>query len=304
VTEKPRRAQAEPSALARELERLLAGVAGSVDDVVARPHPSPESLHHLHREMRRLRHALAIWQRLLASRDATLVRPLDRRLKRLARLVGRVRDRDVMIDLIEGPSLPRPARRDVMPVARLRARLRDDARTGRELLRVFLRSERDAHLFEGLRESVEFTPRPTAAAHLHEVLNEEEARRDQDVRAAHRRARRRPSSTRLHRLRIQVRRLRHLTEVRARLERRSHTTFPPLVRRLQSRLGRLHDLDIVLGGLDTDLLSTEWARALKRERRRVRAGLRATLRNHRWRAFDLSSPAPDRADRRGGRARS
>lgn len=304
MAERAPRTRVRPPALARELERLLAEVAGSVDDVVVRPHPPPESLHHLHREMRRLRHALAIWQRLLVSRDEALVRPLDRRLKRLARLVGRVRDRDVMIDLIEGPSLPRPPRRDARAVARLRARLRDDARTGRELLRVFLRSERDAHLFEGLRESVEFTPRPTAAAHLHDVLNEEQAQRDRDVRSAHRRARRRPSSTRLHRLRIQVRRLRHLREVRARLEQSSHTTFPPLVRRLQSRLGRLHDLDIVLGGLDSDLLSTAWARALRRERRRVRSGLRATLRNHRWREFDPGAPVPGSPGRRARRARS
>jgi CHAD domain-containing protein len=298
------RTKVAPASLAHELERLLAEVAGSVDDVVARPHPSPESLHHLHREMRRLRHALTIWQRLLASRDEALVRPLDRRLKRLARLVGRVRDRDVMIDLIEGGSLPRPRRQEVASVARLRARLRDDARTGRELLRVFLRSERDAHLFEGLRESVEFVPRPTAGAHLGKVLEEELALRDQGVRAAHRRARRRPSSSRLHRLRIQVRRLRHLTEVRARLERSDHATLPPGARRLQARLGRLHDLDIVLGGLDADLRSTEWAEALKRERRRVRSSLRTTLRRHRWSEFALPAPPPGRVASRPRRAGS
>ncbi len=153
------RTRLRPSTLANELDRLLSEVAGSVDDVVAHSHPSAESLHQLHREMRRLRDALGIWERLLTSRDRTLVAPLDLRLKRLARLVGRVRDRDVMIELIEGGTLPRPSRRDAWAIARLRARLRDDARTGRELLRVYLRSERDAHLFEGLRESVEFVPR-------------------------------------------------------------------------------------------------------------------------------------------------
>ncbi len=154
------RARVRPAVLTRELERLLAEVAGAVDDVIDRPHPSPESLHELHREMRRLRHALAIWERLLPSRQRELVRPLDRRLKRLARLVGQVRDRDVVLELIEGTKLPRPTREDAALVARMRARLRDDARTGRELLRVFLRSERDAHLFEGLREGLELGPRP------------------------------------------------------------------------------------------------------------------------------------------------
>ncbi|MGI0155727.1 MAG: CHAD domain-containing protein, partial [Thermoplasmata archaeon] len=200
------RSRARPAGLVAELERLLAEVAGSVDDVVAHPRPSPESLHGLHREMRRLRHALAIWERLLPSRDQQLVRPLDQRLKRLARLVGRVRDRDVMIELIEGLSLSKPSRRDAPLVAHFTARLRDDARTGRELLLVYLRSERDAHLFEGLRESVEFVPRRDSVRRLTAVLVEAGARRHKGVRAAHRRARRRSTSTRLHRLRIQVRR--------------------------------------------------------------------------------------------------
>ena len=298
------RARVRPATLARELERLLAEVAGSVDEVVARPHPSPESLHELHREMRRLRHALAVWERLLASRQRELVRPLDRRLKRLARLVGRVRDRDVVIDLIEGPKLPRPTHEDGALVTRLRTRLRDDARTGRELLRVFLRSERDAHLFEGLRESLELGPRPGAAARLVAVLDEEQARRHEGVRAAHRKARRRASSTRLHRLRIQVRRLRHLTEVRGRLAGKTRATFPPAVRRLQTRLGRLHDLDIVLGDLDPDLRSSAWARSLKRERRRVRRSIRESIRAHHWPALPLGDASARTARPKARRAAS
>ncbi len=271
-----------PANLARELERLLGEVAGSVDDVVARQHPPPESLHRLHREMRRLRHALVLWQRLLVTRDRELVRPLDLRLKRLASLVGRVRDRDVMIELVEGTSLPRPSRRDAASVARWLARLRDDARTGRELLRVYLRSERDDHLLEGLRESVEFAPRKGANLELEQILRGERSRRHAEVRAAHRRALRRPSSTQLHRLRIQVRRLRHLSEVHARLRRENRTVFPSSARRLQTRLGRLHDLDIVLQGLDANLRSTRWARALKTERRGVRRSIRESLETYHW----------------------
>jgi CHAD domain-containing protein len=289
-------------ALARELERLLAEVAGTVDDVVERPHPTPESLHELHREMRRLRHALAIWEQLLTDRHKELVRPLDRRLKRLARLVGRVRDSDVMLELIEGPSLPRPSRADAVLVGRLRTRLRDDARTGRELLLVFLRSERDAHLFEGLRESLELPPRRTPRELLDFILEDEQARRHDGVRSAHRKARRRPTSARLHRLRIQVRRLRHLAEVRAQLDRRRPGRFSPAARRLQARLGRLHDLDVVLGGLDADLLATEWAGALKRERRHVRESVRVSLWTHRWPKSVTERPPPPARARRPRRA--
>jgi CHAD domain-containing protein len=279
---RPARPAVPPESLARELDRLLSEVAGSVDDVVERPHPAPESLHQLHREMRRLRHALGIWERLLSARDRALVRPLDARLKRLARLIGRVRDRDVMLDLIEGGTLPAPKGRDAWAVARLRAKLRDDARTGRELLRVYLRSERDAHLFEAIRESAEFVPHRGAAPHLAEVLEEEQKDQRSEVRSAHRRARRRPNASRLHQLRIEVRRLRHLGEVRQRLEPKNRAPFPPAVRRLQSRLGRMHDLDIVLQGLDPELKSTDWGVALKKERRRVRASVRRALKATRW----------------------
>ena len=304
MAERAKRTPLRSAALARELERLLAEVAGSVDDVVDRTYPSPESLHQLHREMRRLRHALSIWERLLTTRHRALVRPLDRRLKRLARLVGRVRDRDVMIELIEGPSLPRPSGPDVEAVARLRARLRDESRTGRELLGVFLRSERDAHLFEGLREGLELRTRGASGAHLTHLLNDEQARRHDDVRVAHRKARRRPNSARLHRLRIQVRRLRHLAEVRTRLDPTDPETFPPAVRRIQTRLGRLHDLDVVLAGLDAELRSTPWARSLKHERRQVRATIRTELRTRRWPALPPPTPAPVRPPPRARRARS
>jgi CHAD domain-containing protein len=282
MARRPTRASVPPETLARELERLLSEVAGTVDDVVARPHPPPESLHQLHREMRRLRHALGIWQRLLAARDRTLVRPLDARLKRLARLVGRVRDRDVMIDLIEGGTLPTPTGRDAWSVARLRARLRDDARTGRELLRVYLRSERDSHLFEGLREAVDFVPRRGAGSQLASVLEDEQKERRSDVRSAHRRAKKRPSSNRLHQLRIEVRRLRHLGEVRRRLEPGARAVFPSSALKLQARLGRLHDLDLVLAGIDADLKRTAWGAALRKERRRVRSAVRRAIRSTRW----------------------
>jgi len=288
----PARPGLPPEGLARELERLLSEVAGSVDDAVAHAHPTPENLHQLHREMRRLRHALTIWQRLLSARDRALVGPLDQRLKRLARLVGRVRDRDVMLELIEGGTLPAPSHRDAWAVARLRARLRDDGRTGRELLRVYLRSERDAHLFEGLRESVDFVPRRGAAPVLAHVLDREQRRRRADVRAAQRRARRRPSSNRLHQLRIEVRRFRHLGEVRQRLNPAEGGPVSGTVRRLQSRLGRLHDLDLVIAGIDPELLASDWGRALRKERRRVRASVRRSLKVTRWPKRALVGPAP------------
>lgn len=257
----------------------------------------------LHREMRRLRHGLSLWEQLLATRHQELVRPLEARLKRLARIIGRVRDRDVMIQLIEGPAFPRPSGADVRRVGRLRARLRDDARTGRELLRVFLRSERDEHLFEGLRESLELSPARNPSRALRSLLDREAELRREGVRAAQKKARRRPTSTRLHRLRIQVRRLRHLDEVRARLDRQGKGAFPPAAQRFQSQLGRLHDLDVVMAGLTPDLRASAWGRALKKERRRVRNALRRKLRRRASPLAPAMSEAPPSPRVRSRRAR-
>lgn len=232
--------------------------------------------------MRRLRHALSLWERLLPPRDRTTLRPLDRRLARLARLVGQVRDRDVMLALIEDPHLPKPPPADAIRVARLRARLRDDARTGRELLKVFLRSERDAHLFEELRGVLRHPPRSTGPAVLRSLLGEEEQRGWDRIRTARRKARRRPSINRLHRLRIRIRRFRHLHDLETRVDPVHAVPLPPVVRRLQGELGRLHDFDIVIEGLDPDTVSTEWGDELRRRRRRLRATVEESLQGKGW----------------------
>lgn len=278
--------------LLAQIRELLDQVTAQVDEVVARPHPTPENLHELHRSMRRLRHALGFWARLLRTGDRSLLKPLDRRLGRLSRLVGRVRDRDVMLTLLEGGSLPTPKPVDAPLVARLRARWRDDARTGRELLRVFLRSERDAHLFEQLSATLTLPPRTGAPRNLPALLDAEEAARRDRIRVAHRRARRKTTVARFHRLRIQVRRLRHLGELRSQLDPERPALPPPVVRRLQSQLGRLHDLDIVLDGIGSGLAASEWGEALRRERRRLRRSIESTLHDPHWPWRPSSLPGP------------
>jgi CHAD domain-containing protein len=274
--------------LQRYIERLRAGVVDAVDDLTVRAHPSPESLHDLHRSMRRLRHAFALWEQLLPPGRRAALRPLDRRLTRLARLVGQVRDRDVMLALIEGSGVPRPPGADLPRVARLRARLRDDGRTGRELLKVFLRSERDAGLFDELSRVLAYVPRRAAPGALRTILAEEGRVRRARVRSARRKARRRPTAARLHRLRIRVRRLRHLSELVVHVDPSHPLPVSATVARVQAELGRLHDLDIVIDGLDPDTVSTAWADALREARRRLRGKLEDALRTPGW--FARSAP--------------
>ncbi|HXW67101.1 MAG TPA: CHAD domain-containing protein [Thermoplasmata archaeon] len=268
--------------LLRDVRRSLAAVRGELEALATRPHATPESLHDLHRALRRLRQALALWARLLGPADRRALRPLDRRVARLARLIGRVRDRDVMLGLIESANLPRPSADDLPRLLRLRARLRDDARTGRELLKVFARSEIDGRLAEHLETLLRRPARADRVPSVRRLLEDEDERRRLRVRAAHRRARRKSSVNRLHRLRLQIRRLRHLDELRARLDPAFPVPNATAVRRLQAQLGRLHDLDIVLTGLDADLRGSRWAEAMREERRALRAGLRRVLRARDW----------------------
>ncbi|MCI4366107.1 MAG: CHAD domain-containing protein, partial [Thermoplasmata archaeon] len=222
--------------LVSELQRRLDATLGELDRAVAAPRPAASALHRLHRDLRRLRVGVEIWGRFVPKRSRTHLAGYDRRLKRLARLVGGVRDRDIALELISDTSLARGARERVR-LHRAQARLTDDARAGRELLRMFLRSERDAGLFEGIRAGFEVAPlrrrRDALETYLQRIRDE--GRRE--VQQAHRRARRKPSPRRLHRLRIRMRNWRHLSDLSTTLLPSGSIRPPPPLRRLQHRLG-------------------------------------------------------------------
>jgi len=270
VAPRAARRAAGSASLVAELDRLLGDVLRSVDEVLKPPHPTPESLHCLHRDLRRLGVGLSIWQELLARRDRELLRPLDARLRRLSQLVGRVRDRDIAIGLLERSDGKAYPPREIRRLERYRTRLRDDARTGRELLRAFLRAERDAHLFDRVQESFHAPLPARRAADLPRLLARSHEENRDRLEKAHRRARRRPSIGRLHRLRIRVRGVRHLSEISTKVLPEEAAPFPAVLRQLQGDLGRLHDLDVVLAGLEREIRSTAWAAALRKKRRRQR----------------------------------
>ncbi len=141
----------------KELEHRLDLTLHELDRLVVAPRPAASALHRLHRDLRRLRVGIAVWARLLPKAPRSELEGYDRRLKRLARLVGGVRDRDVTLSLLADRSLP-GGPRERARLTQVRRRLGDDARVGRELLRVFLRAERDAGLFEGIRTGLHAHP--------------------------------------------------------------------------------------------------------------------------------------------------
>ncbi len=271
------------------LEVRLDGTLHEADRVIQNPKPAAESLHRLHRELRRLRVGLDVWTRASTPARRLDLRSYDRRLRRLARLVGGVRDRDVALDLLaQGPNdLPS---RERAQLRRLRVRLADDARIGRELLRASLRTERDLGLFEGLRAGFHRPPSARRGRALRAYLDEVRDERQEAIRDAHKKARRKPSSRRLHRLRIRVRNWRHIADLASVLETAQPVTMARPLRSLQARLGRLHDLDVV-EDLTAKVASPTLSRAIRKERRRQHASLVRQLRASHWRQM-ATPPGP------------
>ncbi|HLN51834.1 MAG TPA: CHAD domain-containing protein [Thermoplasmata archaeon] len=271
------RLASSPLRLRAQLVQVLDAVDRSVDTVIRRPHPPAPLLHDLHRDMRRLVGGLSVWAQVLPKRDATKLELLIPRARRLSRLVGRVRDKDVTIALFSRYAQETDDAEEAARILRFLMRLRDDARTGRELLRAFLRTERERGLFAEIGAFVTRPPARGPSERLRRLLAEEAATRHGRVTRARERARRRPSPERLHRLRIRVRQLRHFADLVAEVAPESVGRVPLVLRRLQSRLGRLHDLDVALGTLDPDLHGTAWARRLYNQRRRMRRQARVAL---------------------------
>lgn len=265
-----------PVRLRSELARTLARLEREVDAGLAHPVLSPDEIHDIHRELRRLASGLTVWGQLVAASQEQPVRQTAQRVRRLARLVGRVRDRDVTSALLVPPGgRPKPDG-SAAGWHEFLGRLREDTHTGRELLRAFLRTERQAGLFDRVEAVLGLAPRADARRDLHRILANERRRRQSRVRKAHRKARRDPTSERLHRLRIRIRQWRHLASLEVAAQAVSIRP-PPSWQQLQDRLGRLHDLDVALATVPEELGDTGPARQLKERRRDLRRLVRGSL---------------------------
>jgi CHAD domain-containing protein len=267
---------AGPLRLRAELMRTLSTLDGEIQRGLDRGVLAPEEVHNVHRDLRRLASGMAVWGRLVPTGRASTVEEVARRLRRLARLVGRVRDRDVTTALF-APVGRRPPPNGSDRWIEFLGRLRDDTQTGRELLLAFLRSERQGGLFERAGELLQLVPRADASRGLHRILADERRQRQGRVRKAHRKARRRPTSERLHRLRIRIRQWRHLASLELAARATANHPPPPSWQRLQGRLGRLHDLDVALATVPEDLVDADPPRRLRERRRALRRSVRASL---------------------------
>ena len=268
---------ASPFALKRGLGLLLTSIEEEIDRSVAHPMPPPNLLHDLHRDLRRLAGGLAVWGELLVPRDAADVRPMIRRIRRLARLVGRVRDRDVTLGLLEPLLAARGGASESVALRGFLGRLREDGRTGRELLRAFLTTERRGGLLDQVRASLGRPVRAGAREQIVEIFHDEWQVHRRKMHKAHRKARKHPSSERLHRLRIHIRRWRHLSSLADITKIPVPAPIEPGLRSLQDRLGRLHDLTIALTSMPPELSASAPAHRLGATLAREEAAIRRML---------------------------
>ncbi|MFZ0698881.1 MAG: CHAD domain-containing protein [Thermoplasmata archaeon] len=271
-----------PSALARYVRERLTTTAASTDRVIQRPHPTAEDLHDLHRDLRRLRTLAGVAERVGRPAGRRVWPALDARLRRLTQLVGEVRDLDVALTLVDRVLEGSPASETSEDSAlwTLRRRLRDDTRTGRELLRATLRAERQAGLFEEVAVALGGSITAPTTEAIARGLEEQRRRLERSARRARKRSVRRPSPERLHEVRVRVRRWRYLSDLQDALQGTPSSTFPRRLAAVQRRLGELHDRDVLaqrLDQLDPDHRREPWARAFHEERRRMRHDLISEL---------------------------
>ncbi len=251
-------------------------VVTAIQRFVVSPEPNPEQLHELHAALRRLRVEYRLWRTLLPKAASERAVAFDRRLAEAARRVGEVRDADVQLQILEAPPDGKRSPGGAAPAEHL-ARLRDDARIGRELLRAYLQAELHAGLFDGLRVMLDQSPTRTALAHFPET---EVDRARARLWKAYRKARERLSPQRAHFLRLRLRRSRYLVDFLGLFPTTSRGTYPERLVRLQRLLGRLHDLDLLadwIEGLPERTRRSDWAVGLLRKRKETRALLRKEL---------------------------
>jgi CHAD domain-containing protein len=220
---------------------VLAAAIGDQLDVASRAasDPGPDGIHDLRVSTRRLRAALDLW------RECAPGKRLDRcrkRLKRLGRRLGSVREADVNIERLADLALGRPS--DAIAIEFLADSVtRERRRRARRL-----RQEQERSDLPGLSEEIrselgkclDSEPEPVSIA---AVARRELARRLPALEALLEAALREPSAPALHRLRIELKKFRYSVELCASAY--DGRRLPPLVGRLkalQDALGAAQDV--------------------------------------------------------------
>ncbi|HZY69897.1 MAG TPA: hypothetical protein VFF67_02820 [Thermoplasmata archaeon] len=233
---------------------------------------SPESIHRAHRQAIRLRVVLAVRARADPPSEFDLPR-FDDGLRRVGRWLGRVRNVDVSMTVLErayetvaDPRTERIWRRTHRDLRRAAGRRREQLAKRMAGRRANQVAHRTRVAVRGIRR---ISPPTWSAAWWTEweaVLGE--------IRGTMRDVRRKASMRKLHRLRIALRRARMLHRAGERTAITGLPALPPRWVELARTIGRVHDLKIAIRRIPApDRRRWAWARTLAAERDRLRAEL-------------------------------
>jgi CHAD domain-containing protein len=226
------------SRLAREMRRQERAVTGT---------GASEAVHDMRVATRRLRAALAVFRGVVALPKAAR----RGRLRWLARRLGRVRDLDVRLALLEGRYLPQVAGVEAVRLADLVAELGEERRRRQRRLRRGLRRTRYRRLRAALAA---WTRKPAYAAGAGDAsaarfMAEAADRAAQRVSGHEAMREARPSAEALHDLRIAVKWLRYTLDFHGETCGLAYDAERSLARDLQDCLGEMRDHDLLAAAL-------------------------------------------------------
>lgn len=231
-------------AASRIVARQVRGLVGY--EKAARRGDDPEALHQMRVQTRRLRAAATLFAGVL--RAPKRARPS--RLRWLARALGKVRDLDVIVALLEDRHLPEIGGAEAARLEDLIAVLKERRWRSQRKLADRLAGGRYAKLRAALKE---WARRPRFAGRGHEdamaarYLTDVIHRDAERVSARRGMTERAPSAADLHQLRIAVKRLRYVLDFHAETCGLAFDAERRLTRQLQDCLGEIHDHDLLLG---------------------------------------------------------
>lgn len=256
------------------MHRRLAAHRSRLDHLLitlASREASEEELHEAHRELRRLRLDGALWVEVAPPGRAAGYAETDAGLRELSRRIGAARDDDVGSRLASRLARgPRPTLAAGDAVA-LGGGLAARGRRGRRLLARAVQAGPFSDLLDRFDRPLRASLPRAASRRIRSELEEAVTVRLARLERALARAYRRPSRSRLHRLRVALRTVRLLDQSRRAVNGTPPIPATPAVRALQARLGDLHDHEVLRRSARRLLTGARRARVDRGLRRASRA---------------------------------
>src|SRR5687767_11383674 len=199
------------------------------------------SVHQARVASRRLRQALPL---LSVRADATALDRADKRVRRITRALGPVRELDVTLLLLA--ELQKKSAAPARAIARVREAVSEERLKRRRDMLAAIKPSKLDKLRKRLVRVAAPASRPVAKGSALAEANAQAARRAVELREAIDRAGGIYLADRLHRVRVAAKKLRYALEIQRELSRSRSTAQLTRLKVQQDLLGRMHDLEILI----------------------------------------------------------